>query len=280
MLLVGLLFLSFPTQIALATSETAFDYIKEGDRYEYKETFDLRTSYQDSSSRTLLQSRLYQQLDNELLIQHVAKEEGYVTVIQSTSTSVYKYNLTLLVSNSSLFYIDKDKDGLVEYFDVSISKPLFLLIPWESYSQKFDTFKEMMQNASSVLSLFMYSFHISPQRVEIIMEYKEENYFSDGWTSTQGSLIYNIKQNIIIIYNNFILNEYRHTIKRTVDSLVNASYLSNITYIQEQNLEYYFKYQGIFEKFGLWIFLGTGVVLTLIIISVIKAKKEKKLFKL
>jgi len=280
MLLIGQIFFIIPFQIVLATSQTGFDYIKEGDRYEYKSNMEYRTTFKNARSGELINSRMSDQYENEIFIEKVDKEVGYVTAQIASYYNVYKHNYTDTISSPSLHYEDADGDGFVEYLSIYPSSYTFLLCTWENYSNKFDTLKKELVNATRDLPNFKYSFTIHPQNVEIKVEYKLEDYFWDPWDPweprTEGSVAYNVEFETIVSYNNFILMEAVSKERRTVHSILNASYLqdNDITYTQEQNIEQSIKFQGFFEKFGLWLILGIGIAAAAISIVVLWKKRE------
>ncbi|MFO8020176.1 MAG: hypothetical protein R6U96_16245 [Promethearchaeia archaeon] len=287
-LLVGVLFLTFPIQGTLGNSETGFDYVSEGDRYEYKETTKDKSIYKDADNGTVVESDSFMEYNTESVVEKVDEDDGYITQVSAGSKS----NVTNSTTTPTSLEVNIGGWGTNEYvFDYGIkvnvknwAKPNILLRTWDNYSGEFDEFEEQLENATDDYDEFKsYSFNIDndAQTIELEMEYIEADMgtawnesIESGTSIYNVSVTYNVKEEITLSYDNFIMDEYKKVTTKTVNDVKNSSYLedNDIVYLQESNNEYSAKLQGFLEKYGLWLGIGVGAVVIAVIAVVVWKK--------
>lgn len=278
-LLISLIFLSLPINMSRGALETAFDYVEEGETYEFKQTQKQTLTLNNYKIGELSsQNELVTKIDMDLYIEKVNEDEGYITIAKYYHLG-YRHNYTEnTLQKPNLDYNDEDNDGLVEFFSVNFYAPTLLLVPWANYSDSFSEFEEILANASDDLDEFSYTFdhNEDSQRIDLTIDYNEEAYFWGNLSEYQGSLVYDCRERITIYYNDFILSEKTEISEKEVETVKNETYLedNDIICCQNSRTEISTKQQGFFDKYGLWIGIGAGVVIAIIAVAVVWKKKS------
>ncbi|MFO8018276.1 MAG: hypothetical protein R6U96_06540 [Promethearchaeia archaeon] len=309
---MALLSLSLPLMMTRATSETGFDYINEGDRYEFKRIIESSGTYISENNDLVSEESSRTEKHWELVIEGISKDKGIANFSSSLDGRSSEDNKTtphtsLRINEERIGgqWVDLEFDhGMYVAVD-EWADPYFLLRTWNNYSGEFDDFEEQLENATDDYDEFKsYSFNIDDdaQTIELEMEYIEAD-MDTAWnestevvgtgTTTEIyniSVTHNVKEEITISYDNFILDEYKEVTTKTVNDVKNSSYLedNDIVYLQElysDDRTYYFEEKPqmtepdptFLEQYGLWLWIGMGIAGGAVIGAVIW-KKRKTVF--
>ncbi len=197
---------------------------------------------------------------------------------------------------SSSFCKDDDNDGLFESFwievfgGVAISPCHIIAGTWTEFTEPLDAVSQELIWLKGNVSTFDYELEVNDvsQTIAFSVSYQQEDYFwfDNGVDVFNESVIYDVSQEYMLDYEDFIINRYERVYQISINEIVNQTYLNE----NEESFDYSYYNKRVLQSssgstnaaipgYELYIVLGICLVSVLTVFSTVYITKRRNSLK-